>query len=195
MREAGIYETLFYDDENMELKPELATGYKALSGTEWEITLRKGVFFHDGTPFNADAVIYSFNRVLDPANSRSSEYSFIKDVRKTDDYTIVIETTEPYAPLITSLVDPLMSIVSPNIIDVDKQPIGTGPFVFSAFEPGASLDVVKNENYWGGDVGLDKVYTTYITDATSRMRPHARSSSNRAMPTLSAIFSQASIMR
>ncbi len=70
MREAGIYETLFYDDENMELKPELATSYIALGETEWEITLRKGVVFHDGTPFNADAVIYSFNRVFNSSNSR-----------------------------------------------------------------------------------------------------------------------------
>ncbi len=168
VREAGLYETLFYNDENMELKPELATGYTALSDTEWEITLHQDVVFHDGTPFNADAVIYSLNRVLDPSNSRSAEYSFIKEIRKTGEYTIVIETNDVYTPLIASLVDPIMSIVSPNIVDVDKQPVGTGPFVFSSFESGASLDVVKNENYWGGDVWLDKVYTTYIPDATSR---------------------------
>ena len=165
---AGIYETLFAYDADMILQPKLATGYKLLNDTTWEITLRKGVTFHDGTPFNADSVLYSFDRVLNESNKRASEYAFIKDVRKTGDYTIVIETNDKYAPLITSLVDPLMSIVSPNIVDVDKQPVGTGPFVFSAFEPGASLDVVKNENYWGGEVGLDKVYTTYIPDATSR---------------------------
>ncbi|ABN06895.1 4-phytase [Methanocorpusculum labreanum Z] len=168
VREAGLFETLFYDDQNMELKPELATGYKALSDTEWEITLRKGVVFHDGTPFNADAVIYSFNRVLDPANSRSSEYSFIKEVRKTDDYTIVIETTEPYAPLIASLVDPVMSIISPNIVDVDKQPVGTGPYAFVSFESGASMDLVRNDKYWGGTPKAAKLSMTYNADATAR---------------------------
>ena len=55
---------------------------------------------HDGTKMNADAVIYSINRVLNSSNSRSSEYSFIKDVYKTDDYTIVVETNEAYAPAI-----------------------------------------------------------------------------------------------
>ena len=168
VREAGLYETLFYDDENMELKPELATGYKALSDTEWEITLRQGVVFHDGTPFNADAVIYSFNRVLDPSNSRSSEYSFIKDVRKTDDYTIVIETTEQYAPLIASLVDPVMSIISPNIVDVDKQPVGTGPYAFVSFESGASMDLVRNDDYWAGTPGAAKLSMLYNADATAR---------------------------
>ena len=165
---AGIYETLFAYDADMILQPKLATGYTQLNDTTWEITLRKGVTFHDGTPFNADSVLYSFNRVLNDSNTREYEYTFIKDVRKTDDYTIIIETNGNYAPLIASLVDPIMSIVSPNIIDVDKQPVGTGPFVFSSFESGTSLDLVKNENYWGGDVGLDKVYITYISDAPSR---------------------------
>ncbi|ABN06894.1 4-phytase [Methanocorpusculum labreanum Z] len=165
---AGIYETLFAYDPDMVLQPKLATGYKLLNDTTWEITLRKGVTFHDGTPFNADAVIFSFNRVLNASNSRAYEYAFIEDVRKTDDYTIIIETNKPYAPLIASLVDPIMSIVSPNIVDVNKQPVGTGPFVFSALESGASLDVVRNENYWGGKVGLAGVNTTYIGDATAR---------------------------
>ncbi|WP_319378831.1 ABC transporter substrate-binding protein [uncultured Methanocorpusculum sp.] len=162
---AGIYETLFDYDADMILQPKLATGYKLLNDTTWEITLRKGVTFHDGTPFNADAVIFSFDRVLNASNSRAYEYAFIKDVRKTDDYTIVIETNQPYTPLIASLVDPIMSIASPKIVDVNKQPVGTGPFVFATFEPGASLDVVKNENYWGGEVGLAGVNTTYIGDA------------------------------
>ncbi len=132
---AGIYETLFAYDNDMILQPKLATGYTLLNDTTWEITLRKGVTFHDGTTFNADSVLYSFDRVLNESNKRAYEYAFIKDVRKIDDYTIVIETNDKYAPLITSLVDPLMSIVSPNIVDVDKQPIGTGPFVGSRLPP------------------------------------------------------------
>lgn len=168
VHQAGIYETLFYYDADMNLMPKLASGYKQLNDTEWEIQLREDVTFHDGTKMNANAVLFSLNRVLDPSNSRSSEYSFIKDVRKTGEYTIVIETNDVYAPLIASLVDPVMSVISPSIVDADKQPVGTGPFKFVSVESGASLEVVKNPDYWGGEVKIDRILMQYNKDSTSR---------------------------
>ena len=168
VHQAGIYETLFYYDADMNLKPKLASGYEKLNDTEYEIQLRENVSFHDGTEMNADAVLFSLNRALDPSNPRSSEYPFIKDVRKTGDYSIVIETTDVYAPLIASLVDPVMSIVSPNIVDVDKQPVGTGPFKFVSFEPGTSLELEKNPDYWGGKVKVDRIHIQYNKDSTAR---------------------------
>lgn len=170
MRRAGIYETLFSYDENMNLQPELATGYKQLNDTGWEIQLRRNVSFHDGTKMDADAVIYSINRVLDPpSNSRSSEYSFIKNIYKTDDYTIVVETNESYAPAIPMFTDTIMSIVSPEASDLDKEPVGTGPFMFVSFEPGASIELVKNPDYWGGEEPkIDRVIIQYSKDATAR---------------------------
>lgn len=168
VREAGIYETLFYGDENMDIKPELATGYEQVNDTVWRITLRDDVSFHDGTRMDADAVIYSLDRVLDPSNSRAYEYDFIKDIRKVDNSTIEIETTQPYAPLIASLIDPVMSIVSPNITDVGTHPDGTGPYVFVSYEPGASMDLVANENYWKGEVKTKKLHMDYNTDGATR---------------------------
>lgn len=168
VHQAGIYETLFYYDADMNLMPKLASGYKQLDGTEWEIQLREDVTFHDGTKMNADAVLFSLNRVLDPSNSRSSEYSFIKEVRKTGEYTIVIETNDVYAPLIAALVDPIMSIISPNIVDADKQPVGTGPFKFISVEPGTSLEIEKNPDYWDGEVKVDRILIQYNKDSTAR---------------------------
>jgi len=168
VHQAGIYETLFYYDADMNLMPKLASGYKQLNDTEWEIQLRKGVTFHDGTKMDADAVLFSLNRVLDPSNSRSSEYSFIKDVQKTGDYTIVIETNGTCAPLISSLVDPIMSIVSPKASDLDKEPVGTGPFKFVSFEPSTSLELEKNPDYWGGEAKVDRVLIQYNKDSTAR---------------------------
>ncbi len=66
VRKAGMYETLFSYDDGMRLQDELATGYSQISDTEWRIHLRDDVRFHDGTPLNADAVIYSLERVMDP---------------------------------------------------------------------------------------------------------------------------------
>ncbi len=168
VHQAGIYETLFYYDADMNLMPKLATGYKQLNDTEWEIQLRKDVTFHDGTKMDADAVLSSLNRVLDPSNSRSSEYSFIKDVQKTGNYTIVIETNGTCAPLISSLVDPIMSIVSPKAENLDTEPVGTGPFKFVSFEPGTSLELEKNPDYWGGEAKVDRVLIQYNKDSTAR---------------------------
>jgi peptide/nickel transport system substrate-binding protein len=168
MRRTGIYETLFSYDENMSFQPELATGYTQLNDTAWEISLRKGVYFHDGTLMDADAVISSINRVLDPSNSRASEYSFIKNIYKTDDYTIVVETNEPYAPTILMFTDTIMSIVSPTAENLEKEPVGTGPFMFVSFEPGASIELVKNPNYWGEEPKIDRVIIQYSKDAASR---------------------------
>lgn len=169
IHQAGVYETLFYYDTEMTLTPKVAESYKHLSDNEWEIQLKKNVVFHDGTPFNADAVVFSINRVLDPSNSRCSEYSFIKDIRKTGEYTVVIETTEPYAPLIASLTDPLMSMVSPNIVNAASTPVGTGPYAFVSASNGAKdVYLKKNENYWGGNVGFDTVHIVVNADATAR---------------------------
>ena len=168
VRKAGIYETLFANDEDMVLTPELATGYKEVSDTEWEIALRKDVTFHDGTPFNADAVVYSINRVLDESNSRHTGYDFIDSIDKKDDYTVTITTEEAYAPTIASLTDPVTSIVSPEADDLGTEAAGTGPFKLVEFEPKVSLSVERNDNYWGGQVKLESATFEYIKDAQTR---------------------------
>lgn len=168
VRKAGIYETLFSYDPEMRLQPELAIGYDLINDTNWEIDLREGVKFHDGTPLNADAVIFSINRIRDENNSRHLEYDFIEDISKEDEYTVIITTKEPYAPTIASLTDPVVSIVSPKSVDIESQPVGTGPFMFESFRSGASLTVNKNPNYWGGVVKLDGVKFQYNKDPIAR---------------------------
>lgn len=168
VRKAGIYETLFKYNNEMELTPELATGHTRVSDTIWEVQLREGVKFHDGTPFNADAVVYSIERVMDVSNSRSSEYDHIASITTAGDYTVRITTTEPYAPTIASLTDPLVSMVSPDATDLDNDPVGTGPFMHDAHTFGTSLSVVRNPDYWGGGVKLEDVTLTYISDSTTR---------------------------
>jgi peptide/nickel transport system substrate-binding protein len=121
---------LFSYDENMNLVPELATGYELASDTEWIIPLRQGIKFHDGTPLNADAVIYSLNRVKDDANNRwHDRYDFVDSITAKDENTIKITTKEPYAPTLSALADVrIASIVSPAAKDLQNHPVGTGPF-------------------------------------------------------------------
>ena len=169
MREAGIYETLFSYDANMNFRPELATNYEKLSDTEWKINLRKDVKFHDGTPMNADAVVYSIERVKSPENTRKGEYSFIESIRKNDEYSVIIKTTAAYASTIASLTDPVVSIVNPKSSDLGKNPSGTGPFKFKSFLRDVSLDVVKNPDYWGGAPRLDSATVFIVPDAMTRL--------------------------
>ena len=169
VRKAGIYETLFANDENMVLTPELATGYDQVSDTEWEISLREDVTFHDGTPFDADAVVDAFERgVLDESNTRHTEYDFIDSIDKKDDYTVTITTEEAYAPTIASLTDPVTSIVSPNVVDPGTEGGGTGPFKLVEFEPKVSLSMIRNDDYWGGQVKLESAIFEIIPDPQTR---------------------------
>jgi len=168
MREAGIYETLFSYDPDMNLIPELATGFEQVGDKEYRIKLREGVKFHDGNALNADAVVNSLQRVLDPANSRNKEYGFIESVTKYNDSAITIKTREPFAPLIASLTDPLVSIISPAEEDLNKTPVGTGPFNFDSYEKGVRLTVVRNDDYWGDKALIDGAVINYVGDPLTR---------------------------
>jgi len=167
MREAGIYDTLFALDKDMNLVPSLATGFDQISDTEYKIHLRTDVKFHDGTPLNADAVVYSLERVMASSNSRHSEYSFIESVTKDDEFTVAIKTKEPYSPTIASLVDPLVSIVKPDV-DINKTPVGTGPFKFKSYEKGVKLSVTRNDEYWGERPKLDGADLFFVSDPMTR---------------------------
>ncbi|MDQ1283044.1 MAG: peptide/nickel transport system substrate-binding protein [Euryarchaeota archaeon] len=167
LHEAGIYETLFSLDEDMNLVPTLATGYDQVSDTEYRISLREGVAFHDGTPVDADAVVYSLQRVMDSSNSRHGELDFVASVQAADDKTVVINTKQPHSPTIASLVDPLVSIVKPGV-DLNATPVGTGPFKFESFEKGVSLSVVRNDDYWGENPKLEGAVLYFVSDSMTR---------------------------
>jgi peptide/nickel transport system substrate-binding protein len=169
MREVGIYETLFSYDENMVLQPELASGNEKVSDTEWKITLREGVKFHDGTTMDADAVVYSLNRVLNSDNTRKSEYDFIDSITSTSANSITIKTKYSYSPTIASLTDPIMSIVSPSAQDLNNTPVGTGPFKLKSFTKDVSLSLEKFDDYWNGVPKLDSIDVYIIPDGMTRL--------------------------
>lgn len=170
MSEAGLYETLFTYDKDMNLVPSLATGYEQAGETEWVIHLRRNVTFHDGTPFNADAVIYSINRVKDdPKNRWYDQYNFVDSISVVDDHTIKIITKEPYAPTISILADVRSSsMVSPSAASLSIEPVGTGPFQFVSYDPDVKLSLKKNDNYWNGPVKADGAVVNYISQPETR---------------------------
>ena len=168
VRQAGIYETLFSYDEDMELVPELATGYQVIDEVTWEVTLRDDVKFHDGTLMDSESVVYSIERVMDPENRRSSQYRFIEEIYAVDENTVRIVTDEAFAPTIATLTDPIVSIVNPDVDDIAREPSGTGPFMFSSFNPDTRLEVTKNHEYWGELAKVDRVVIEYVSDPMTR---------------------------
>ena len=144
----------------------------------WTIKLRKGVTFHDGTPFNADAVVHHWKRILDPENRyRSLRFLRpIQSVERVDDFTIRFNMRHPWPPLmpiISSISSMTAYIPSPKAVDEDTQnwaPVGTGPFIFKDWESGDRFVVERNPNCWQkGKPYLDQIVFRPLPDPHTRM--------------------------
>nr|PZN39244.1 MAG: hypothetical protein DIU70_09710 [Bacillota bacterium] len=168
-----IYESLLARNPDGSLAPRLATEYRALDPTTWEFKLREGVKFHDGTPFDAQAVKFSLDRLRDPATRAPGAYvvSMIKEVQVVDDHTVRIVTDKPFAPLPAHLAHPVAAIVSPAAAqqDLGKEPVGTGPFKFKELKPGESVTLVAYPDYWGGKPKIETVVMRVIPEAGTQI--------------------------
>ena len=128
---------------------------RPLAGQSWEIsddglvytfTLRDDVTFHDGTPFNAEAVKYTFDRMRDP-ESRSLQTGYLGPYDKTeviDDFTVAIHLTAPFGPLMANLSHSATAPISPTAAEqagseFAQQPVGTGPFKFEKWDGTTSI--------------------------------------------------------
>ena len=152
-----IFESLVDQDERQRLQPGLAESWKAIDDTTWEFKLRRNVKFHDGTPFTADDVIFSFERAPNVEGSPSNFgiYAKGKTFTRVDDHTVHVKTAAPY-PLMPNDVSQVF-IVSRKHGQGAKTPdynsgkaaIGTGPYKFVEYTPGNRIVVQRNEEYWG----------------------------------------------
>ncbi|MFD2174005.1 ABC transporter substrate-binding protein [Rhodobacter lacus] len=173
----NIFDTMVMRDKDMKLVPGLATSWKAIDDTTWEFTLREGVKFHNGEDFNADAVKFTLERVLDPAaNSPTASY-----IRTVDHVEVVDPTT---VRIITKGPDPLLPtrmsrypayIVPPKYVqevgndEFARHPVGTGPYKFVEFIPDQHVILEANADYWRGKPSIDKVTWRAIPDGTARV--------------------------
>ncbi|NJD90110.1 MAG: hypothetical protein FIA91_01120 [Geobacter sp.] len=174
----AIEERLFDMDAKGNLLPELALFAKpARDGKSWIIALRKGVTFHDGTPFNADAVVSHWQRLLDPKNRFFARTSIetINNVQRVDDFTVRFQLKHPWAAFKNALTEPQSFgafIPSPKAIREEthnRAPVGTGPYMFKEWLPNDRLTVVRNPNYWRkGKAYLDSVVFRPMSDMQAR---------------------------
>jgi peptide/nickel transport system substrate-binding protein len=113
----NIYDTLVRVDEKNTVQPDLATSWSNTSPTQLVFTLRSDVKFQDGTPFNADAVVFNINRILKAASSpRKSELSSVKSVEAVDSTHVQFTLSAPFAPLLATLTDRAGMILSPTAL-------------------------------------------------------------------------------
>lgn len=172
----ALYEGLVVFNDKMEVVPRLATSWSvSADGSTWTFKLRPGVVFHDGTPFNSEAVKFSLERVLDPATgaTRRANYTLIKKVEPVDDLTVRIVTDPPSPDLPFLLADRSAMIVSPAAVkkfgpDFARNPVGTGPFKLANWVTGQRVEMVPFESYWGPKPQTTKLVFRPIREAASR---------------------------
>jgi peptide/nickel transport system substrate-binding protein len=166
-----------------DVAPGLAMAWQVSDdGLRWTFSLRPGVLFHDGHPLDADAVVFSFDRVLDPKHpnylaGEGGGYwrQLLKDVAKVraiDATTVEIDVARPYAPLLGDLA--VFPIVSPAAVtrwgdDFQRHPVGTGPFAFESWEPGQQVVVRRFDGYWGQRPALERIVFRVALDARQRL--------------------------
>ena len=176
-----IFEKLVDLDSNSQPVPGLAVSWEPVDDTTWEFKLREGVTWHDGEAFNADDVVFSFDRLRAGISGAPASPAFqlekgAKTWERIDDYTIHIKTDGPYPTVAEDLA--MLPIVAEHAardktasVDFNsgEAAIGTGPFVFEEFSPGNRITVRRNDNYWGEDPGWDQVVFRPVGQDSARL--------------------------
>ncbi len=171
----NIYETLLTRTPEGELEPGLATEMPTqVDDLTWEFKLRDGVTFHDGTPFNADAVVATVTRMRGFIEAQSTDmdgfFSSITGATKVDDLTVDITTEAPDAVLPARMY--WLKITAPGtetVADLSDAPNGTGPYKFVSREVGSQIVLDANADYWGGAPSVGEVTYEFVTEGGTRL--------------------------
>ena len=178
-----IYSGLVTQDANLKVIPDLAASWRRLDDTHWEFKLREGVTWHDGSPFTADDVVFTYQRARNVPNSPASFLQFLKHVAKTtavDAHTLVIETDQPDPILLNEILN--VWIVSrrngesATTADYNsgKAAIGTGPYREVEWVPGDRIVLERFDGYFGDKPDWQRATYKPITNDASRVAARAQ---------------------
>ncbi|RRD47444.1 ABC transporter substrate-binding protein [Tessaracoccus sp. OH4464_COT-324] len=165
----NVYETLVRLDEHRTPKPLLATDWQISDDRlTYTFNLDSAAKFSDGTPVNAQAVVHSFQRILDGDAKKQvlGNFAPLKAVRAKGDYTVELQLKQPSNQFLLTLADAGGIIVNPAVDkdSLNEKPAGSGPYLFDAWEPGEYVRLKLNPNYWGTNPHFQEVNFRYYAD-------------------------------
>ncbi len=172
-----VYDGLVRFNEKMQIEPLLATEWSvSKDGLTWTFKLRRGVTFQDGTPFNADAVVFHIQRQMDPKGNASNRplWDPLASVRKVDDFTVEVTTRRPFGALLNTLAHGSGGIVSPEAVrkygvNFQLNPVGVGPYMLEKWDVGSELILKRFDQYWGGRPPFARIALRNVPDAATRI--------------------------
>jgi peptide/nickel transport system substrate-binding protein len=177
------YEGLTRYGVTREVEPALATKWTFVSPTQVRFELRKGVKFHDGSPFTADDVVFSFGRIKQPQGTMQIYVTGISEIKKVDDHTVDVNLSAPNPILLRNIIDfRIMSKAwaeankTTNVQDykakeenfASRNVMGTGPYKITSWTPDQRVTMTVNKDWWGKTDGnvTEVIYTPIKSDAT-----------------------------
>ncbi|MCL1995015.1 MAG: ABC transporter substrate-binding protein [Defluviitaleaceae bacterium] len=174
-----IFEGLTSFDSDRNVVPNLAENFRMTSDGNWEFTLRQNIYFHDGEPFNAEAVRLNIERILNPISALPTAFmiDMIKDVVVIDDYTLLFITDSPFVPLPAHFTHFGTFMHSPAAIAQAQEqgitlietPIGTGPFLFVSRNYGVDVRMKRNPYHWRTVPKIDYLTFLHIPEPGTRL--------------------------
>lgn len=180
----NLYEGLVrFADGSLDPVPALAVSWTISDdGLRYEFWLKRGVRFHDGSPFDADAVKFNFDRMRDPGHPYHDTGPFplafffepVTEVEVIDRYRVALHLDRPFAPLLANLAYPTGLLVSPAAVrrfgkDVGRHPVGTGPFRFDRWDPRRRVVLRRNPDFHGPPAKLQTLVFRPLTDPMTRV--------------------------
>ena len=177
----NVYDTLVAFDSTLQIVPALAESWAVSDdGLVWTFDLRDGVVFHDGDPLQASDVVFSINRIKDPAvaSPRADDFAVVSSIEAPDADTVVMTLSQPFSPLLSKLAASLNVVVSEDVVaangDLQQVVVGTGPFKFVEYLPQTRMVLDRNPDFWGSDADgnqlpyLDGITFSFYPDPTAR---------------------------
>ena len=170
----NVFDTLVQPDANLEMRPALAESWTVSPDQlVWTFHLRRGVTFHDGSPFTADDVVYSYRRIIDQELANADKLSAVTGLTALDPMTVRITLKQPTPNLLTNLggFKGLAIVQRRNVEsgEIATHPVGTGPFAFRSQKSGDAITLAANRTYWAGAPKVSGVTFRFISEPSTAL--------------------------